>query len=84
METICYKIKQSYNLFESMIIGTIMQQKDCSTTLCGVLNYRRYIKVIELFFDLLRHADLFLRHRKNIDFEKANENIIDIEYRFKQ
>lgn len=36
------------------------------------------------FFDLLRHADLFSRHRKNIDFEKANENIIDIEYRFKQ
>lgn len=55
-----------------MIIGTIMQQKDCSTTLCGVLNYKRYI------------SDLFLRHRKNIDFEKANENIIDIEYRFKQ
>lgn len=67
-----------------MIIGTIMQQKDCSTTLCGVLNYRRYIKVREFFFRPFASCWFILRHRKNIDFEKANENIIDIEYRFKQ
>lgn len=43
----------------------------------------RYIKVRDFFFDFLCYVDLFLWYWKNIDFEKVNENIIDIEYRFK-
>lgn len=52
-----------------MIIETILHQEDQSKTFCSLWNYRIISKSYKFYFDLLRHADLFLRHRKKIDFE---------------
>lgn len=67
-----------------MIIETILHQEDQSKTFCSLWNYRIISKSYNFFFRPFASCWFIFTASEEDRFWISHENIIDIEYRFKQ